>query len=267
MNDPPLLWECAHDDTRVASGWPEPGPTAHPQQPYLPGQPGPQRPQPGPKGLALAALLVGIGAFLFGLVPVFGAIVGIVAVVLAGVALRAKQPKGLAVTGLVLGAVAVLSSIGMTLGIGAAVDQAPNKPAAAVSEAAVPGNDDPAAPAAVETTAPEPEETTPPEPDVPADFASALIKAESYADSMHMSKAGIYDQLTSEYGEKFSPEAAQYAIDNVQADWNANALATAKRYQENMAMSPEAIRDQLTSSYGEKFTPEEADFAIQHLND
>ncbi len=84
---------------------------------------------------------------------------------------------------------------------------------------------------------------------------------------MHMSKAGIYDQLTSEYGEKFSPEAAQYAVDNVKADWNANALAKAKEYQDSMAMSPEAIRDQLTSDYGEKFTPSEADYAIQHLND
>lgn len=83
---------------------------------------------------------------------------------------------------------------------------------------------------------------------------------------MNMSKMGIYDQLISEYGEKFSPEAAQYAIDNLKADWNANALAKAKSYQESMAMSPEAIRDQLISEHGEKFTPEEADYAIQNLN-
>jgi hypothetical protein len=30
-----------------------------------------------------------------------------------------------------------------------------------------------------------------------------------------MSKQRIYDQLTSEYGEKFNAEAAQYAIDNL----------------------------------------------------
>ena len=82
---------------------------------------------------------------------------------------------------------------------------------------------------------------------------------------MHMSKQGIYDQLTSEYGEKFSPEAAQYAIDNMQADWNANALEKSKSYQEQMAMSPEAIRDQLVSDSGEKFTQEEADYAIANL--
>lgn len=82
---------------------------------------------------------------------------------------------------------------------------------------------------------------------------------------MHMSKAGIYDQLVSEYGEKFTAEEAQYAVDNLEADYKANALAKAKSYQENMSMSPSAIYDQLVSDYGEKFTPEEAQYAIDNL--
>ncbi|MCH4170570.1 MAG: Ltp family lipoprotein [Lactobacillus sp.] len=101
---------------------------------------------------------------------------------------------------------------------------------------------------------------------VPVEYKTALIKAATYSKTMHMSKQGIYDQLTSEYGEKYSTEAAQYAVDNLKADYNANALAKAKDYQTNMAMSPESIREQLTSTAGEKFTPEEADYAIQHLN-
>ena len=100
---------------------------------------------------------------------------------------------------------------------------------------------------------------------VPAEYESALKKAQSYSDMMHMSKAGLYDQLTSEYGEQFSAEAAQYAVDNVNADWNANALEKARSYQETMSMSPEAIRDQLTSEYGEQFTQEEADYAVANL--
>jgi len=102
---------------------------------------------------------------------------------------------------------------------------------------------------------------------VPKEYKSALNKAASYANTMHMSKRGVYDQLVSDYGEKFSAEAAQYAVDNVKADWNANALAKAKNYQNTMNMSPAAIHDQLTSEYGEKFTQAEADYAIQHLND
>lgn len=104
-------------------------------------------------------------------------------------------------------------------------------------------------------------------PSVPAEYKSALTKATEYANIMHMSKQGVYDQLVSQYGEKFSPAAAQYAIDNVKADWSANALAKAKDYQNEQQMSPAAIHDQLTSQYGEKFTQAEADYAIQHLND
>jgi TM2 domain-containing membrane protein YozV len=141
---------------------------------------------------------------------------------------------------------------------------------------ALPASDAPAISAPVEEATSEPSEApveeepveeAPAAPAVPVEYASALTKAQTYSDMMHMSKAGLYDQLTSEYGEKFSAEAGQYAIDNVAADWNANALEKAKSYQDSMAMSPEAIRDQLVSEYGEKFTQEEADYAIAHLND
>ena len=104
------------------------------------------------------------------------------------------------------------------------------------------------------------------EPDVPKEYESALKKAETYSDMMHMSKAGIYDQLTSEYGEQFSEEAAQYAMDNLDADYKANALAKAESYQDTMNMSPDAIYDQLISEYGEQFTPEEAQYAIDNLS-
>ncbi|MDB5178107.1 MAG: hypothetical protein JWN01_50 [Patescibacteria group bacterium] len=105
------------------------------------------------------------------------------------------------------------------------------------------------------------------QPKIPAEYKSALSKAASYATTMHMSKQGVYDQLTSDYGEKFSAAAAQYAIDNMKADWNANALNKAKSYQSTMNMSPAAIHDQLTSASGEKFAAAEADYAIAHLND
>ena len=100
---------------------------------------------------------------------------------------------------------------------------------------------------------------------VPKEYKTALNKAEQYSEIMHMSKMGIYDQLTSEYGEKYSAEAAQYAVDNMSADWNANALAKAREYQDMMDMSPAAIYDQLVSEYGEKFTPEEAQYAVDNL--
>ena len=60
---------------------------------------------------------------------------------------------------------------------------------------------------------------------IPTEYKSALRSAETYSEMMHMSKAAIKAQLVSEYGDKFTEEAAQYAIVNLEADWNANALA------------------------------------------
>jgi len=99
---------------------------------------------------------------------------------------------------------------------------------------------------------------------VSTEYKNALAKAKTYSQTMYMSKRGLYDQLTSQYGEKFSSEAAQYAIDNVNADWNGNALKKATQYQ-SKNMSSSAIYDQLISDYGEKFTSDEATYAIQHL--
>ena len=49
-----------------------------------------------------------------------------------------------------------------------------------------------------------------------AEGKNALEKAKDYQDSMSMSKKAIYDQLTSEYGEQFTAEEAQYAVDNLE---------------------------------------------------
>ncbi len=46
-------------------------------------------------------------------------------------------------------------------------------------------------------------------------IANALKKAETYAEMMSMSDSAIYEQLISEYGEKFTKEEAQYAVDNL----------------------------------------------------
>lgn len=99
------------------------------------------------------------------------------------------------------------------------------------------------------------------------EYLNALAKAELYSKTMYMSRQGIYDQLVSEYGEKFPADAAQYAIDNMDADWNANALEKAKMYQSTMSMSKSAVYDQLVSQYGEKFTKDQAQYAIDHLDD
>lgn len=118
------------------------------------------------------------------------------------------------------------------------------------------------------TTATETEkvvEEEPTEEAVPREYEAALEKAKVYVDMMHMSKQGVYDQLVSEHGDQFPAEAAQYAIDNLQADYKTAALEKAKVYAETMAMSNAGIYDQLISEYGDKFTAEEAQYAVDNM--
>ncbi|WP_082622286.1 Ltp family lipoprotein [Levilactobacillus senmaizukei] len=118
-----------------------------------------------------------------------------------------------------------------------------------------------------ESTSDDVAETTSSSSKISTEYTSALSKAEIYATEMDMSKASLYDQLTSASGEQFSAAAADYAISHLKGvSWNANALAKAKSYQNDMAMAPAAIRDQLTSSAGEQFTQAQADYALSHLS-
>lgn len=103
--------------------------------------------------------------------------------------------------------------------------------------------------------------------DIPAEYRAAQRKGQTYADTMNMSKAGVYDQLTSDAGEGFPQKAAQYAVDHIKANYNKNALEKAKDYREEQDMSNDSIHEQLTSEAGEQFTSQEADYAIQHIDD
>ena len=101
-----------------------------------------------------------------------------------------------------LGAVGAIVAVGM---FGACSDSTtPDvQSAPAASTAAAPAGDAPtkSAPSA-----------SAPAGDVPAEYESALAKARSYAENMHMSKAAVRDQLVSEYGESFPKAAADYAM-------------------------------------------------------
>lgn len=100
--------------------------------------------------------------------------------------------------------------------------------------------------------------------DVPREYRNALRSAERYLDYSAFSYAGLYDQLTSEYGDSYPAEAAQYAVDNVEVDWNEEAVEAARNYQEYSAFSDSGLYDQLISEYGHQFTPEQAQYAIDN---
>ena len=65
----------------------------------------------------------------------------------------------------------------------------------------------------------EEQQTEATEKSISLEYYQALNRANAYSDTMHMRKADIYDQLVSAYGDKFSPDAAQYAVDHITNDW------------------------------------------------
>lgn len=101
---------------------------------------------------------------------------------------------------------------------------------------------------------------------VPREYKNALKAAKNYINIMPFSKQKLYDQLTSDVGNKYPAEAATYAVENVKANWKKEALEAANGYQEIMPMSDQELYDQLTSEAGDKFTAEEAQYAIDNLN-
>lgn len=66
---------------------------------------------PSPKNLALIALLLGAGAFFFGLIPWFGLLLAVAALVVGILALKRHQSKALAITGTVLASFALLTGV------------------------------------------------------------------------------------------------------------------------------------------------------------
>ena len=84
--------------------------------------------------------------------------------------------------------------------------------------------------AAPATTQPAPTTTAVPtttQPPVPAEYRNPLQKAQSYLNFSAFSPPGLVAQL--EY-EQFSTEAAQWAVQNVGADWNVQAALKAGSY-------------------------------------
>lgn len=106
---------------------------------------------------------------------------------------------------------------------------------------------------------------------LPMGQKNAVKSAQSYLRNMAFSRAGLFQQLTSEYGEGYTEEDAEAAIalieENGKVDWNAEAAESAENYISGMAFSRNGLYQQLTSEYGEHFTDEQATYAISYLEE
>ncbi len=95
---------------------------------------------------------------------------------------------------------------------------------------------------------------------------NAVDSAQSYLRFSAFSRAGLAQQLTSQYGEGYDPADADFALayleQNGLVDWDAEAAESAKSYLDMTSFSRDGLYDQLTSEHGEQFTPEQANAGL-----
>lgn len=103
------------------------------------------------------------------------------------------------------------------------------------------------------------EESEPKEDDVPREHESASRKAERYLDTFSMSAQGVRDQLEH---DGFGQDAIDYALENLETDWNEQAKKSAESYTELFDMSDAKLYDQLIYK---GFTEEQAQAGVDSL--
>lgn len=219
--------------------------------------------------LAGWALAIGIAGVIFAFIPGasgFGILLGVIAMVLGGIALLRKHTRAL--TGTILGAVALILGfifIGV-YGAGQSMQSASSDASAGGSQTSLSPDGDTGSttPTASNMTTKAPKKTV--NPAGTTAQLQALSAARNYLNSgMGFSEAGLMDQMTSSAGNGFGHADAEWAIDHAHADWNAQALASAKSYlSSGMGFSEAGLTDQLTSSAGSKFTEAQAKYAVEH---
>ena len=146
----------------------------------------------------------------------------------------------------------VHSGIGAPAG-GSLVD-ANNKPVDATNEPE-------AEPAADRTAAPpvgRPAADVPTAKPVSMEQQNAVRSAEGYLSHGAFFRKGLIEQLSSDSGDGYSLEAATYAVDSLDVDYEQQAVKSAQGYLNNGAFSRKGLIAQLESDAGEGFTHSQA---------
>ncbi len=188
---------------------------------------------------------------------------------LIGFVKRRKVLSGIVVGVLFFGMVGALSGGGddPTTPVAIATADAP-------SESSAPSSSPPPSPtetaeevAATPTPAPttEPEPTQAAEPQGTAAQMNALRSAEDYLSFKGFSKAGLIEQLSSEYGEGYEKADAEWAVEQLDVNWNEQAVRVAQDYLDMKGFSRSGLIEQLSSEYGEQFTVKQANYAADEV--
>lgn len=96
---------------------------------------------------------------------------------------------------------------------------------------------------------------------ISSEKSRAQSMAQRYLRTVSFSKSGLKDQLVF---EGLNDSDAQWAVDNIDVDWNEQAVKKAEDYARLMDMSNQGIYDQLIF---EGFSPEQAQHGIDNMKD
>jgi colicin import membrane protein len=97
------------------------------------------------------------------------------------------------------------------------------------------------------------------EPELTLSQENALRSAKSYLDYTAFSKSGLVKQL--EF-EEYSAEDAEFAVNHIEVDWNAQAVQAGKDYLDYSSFSRNGLIDQLKF---DGFTTEQATYAVDEI--
>ena len=94
----------------------------------------------------------------------------------------------------------------------------------------------------------------------------AVEAADGYlTEGQGFSEQGLLQQLTSSAGSGFTQTQAEYAINDLHPNWDAQAVDAAKGYMQIGGFSRASLIQQLTSSAGNGFTLAQAEYAASKV--
>jgi hypothetical protein len=116
----------------------------------------------------------------------------------------------------------------------------------------------PADPSEAPVSQPKAKKADKPKPELTVAQEQALSAAQSYVDTMGMSKKGLVGQLKF---DKFDAADAKWAANHVDANWNDEAAESAEAYLEVTSMSESGLVDQLKF---DKYTTAQAEYGAHY---
>lgn len=147
----------------------------------------------------------------------------------------------------------IFMAIGMSIG-GNTVSEAPSPTSTVESTAS---------PTAAGTDRGATASSAPASPSLTAAQRNAVRSATSYLKMSGFSRQGLIDQLSSEYGDRFSVSDATVAVDSLNTDWRLQATRSAASYLKMSGFSCQGLIEQLSSQHGDKYTVEQATYGAR----